>query len=623
MSLITYGYQYAATEGPLVAITDFVRLIRERWIPITLLGLLGALGAAGFAWMQAPLYEAHSQLFVSTTTGGDLGQLAPSDAFSQQRVKSYTDLITSPTVLAAVISRLDLAETPDQLARQVTVSSPPDSVLLDIAVLDPSPARGRDIANSIALEFPRLVDRLENPGGTHRSPVTVTMTREAVTATVPISPRTKLDVALGLLVGLGIGLGTGVLLESLDRSVTGRDQAAQIAGAPMLGAVGDDPGTSTTPLITHDPFCPRAEAFRQIRTNIRFLSVDHAVRSMVVTCSVPAEGKTTVAANLALAIAQTGEPVVLVDADLRRPSVADLLGLSSGIGLTSVLIGRSQLWDALQPWGSDLPLQILTSGPVPPNPSELIGSARMAEVIAALTTAGLTVVIDSPPLLPVTDAAVLARATDGALLVVRAGSTHVDQLASAGAALRQAGAGVLGVVLNRVPRRGRGAVDPSATSTYSSYVAPATSAAAGNGDATLDRSAGSAPARTSWRPRKWALGDWFTGERSIGRASAAPVPQQRDELAVTFGDRLPADPELAFGRSLAEATAALAAARLAPPAVVEGLSLLDYESLAPGSSGSGSSGSGSSGSGDTPRTGRSGDNIEALIQPQRRDRSHR
>ncbi|MBL8932735.1 MAG: polysaccharide biosynthesis tyrosine autokinase, partial [Kineosporiaceae bacterium] len=182
------------------------------------------------------------------------------------------------------------------------------------------------------------------------------------------------------------------------------------------------------------------------------------------------EGKSTTASNLAITLAQAGESVVLIDADLRRPTLADVFALSSGVGLTSVLLGDLDVHEALQPWRDDLPLQVLTAGPIPPNPAELIGSARMAALISELTGQGITVVLDSPPLLPVTDAALLARATDGALVVTRAASTHTDQLAAACEALRITGAAVLGVVLNRVPRtRGGSYYGGYAYGGYGSY----------------------------------------------------------------------------------------------------------------------------------------------------------
>jgi succinoglycan biosynthesis transport protein ExoP len=439
-----------------VTITQYVRLLRDRWVTVLLPTVLGTLGAAAFSSLSMPVYEARTQLFVSTSgQSASLGELAQGSTFTQQRVKSYTDLLTSPRVLQPVISALDLDTTAEDLGDKITATSRLDTVLIDITVRDTSPVRAADIGNAVAVQFPKLVNELETRPGQKVSPVKVTVTRPATPETAPVSPRTTLNLALGLLVGLGLGVGTAALRDSLDRTVSGRTQVSQLVGAPVLGTVIDDQRTPSTPLISRDAFSPRAEAFRQLRTNIRFLSVDHRVSSMVVTGSVQAEGKTTTAANLAIALAQNGERVVLVDADLRRPAVAELFGVPGGIGLTTVLLGDTGVDTALQRWRDDLPLFLLTAGPLPPNPSELIGSARMAELVHHLTGHGMTVLVDSPPLLPVTDAAILARVTDGALVVTRTGSTKVEQLTTAVEALRTAGAPVLGVVLNRVPKRGR------------------------------------------------------------------------------------------------------------------------------------------------------------------------
>ncbi|HEY6798845.1 MAG TPA: polysaccharide biosynthesis tyrosine autokinase [Kineosporiaceae bacterium] len=440
-----------------MTITQYLRLIREQWLAVVLLTVLGVLGAGLYSWLATAQYQASAELFVSTSgaVGDDVTALTQGSTFTQQRVKSYADLITSPGVLDPVIRDLRLETTADALAEHVTATSPLDTVLLEITVTDTSPQRAADVANAISSEFPSLVNTLETPIGAKASPVRVSVTRAALPPRAPISPRTTLNLALGLLVGLGLGVGLAVLRDSLDRTIGSRTQLGELANAPVLGTVGDDPSTARAPLITRDTFSPRAEAFRQLRTNISFLSVDHRIGSFVVTGSVQGEGKTTTAANIAVALAQNGDHVVLIDADLRRPTVADLFGLPSGVGLTTVLLGDAPVDAALQPWRDDLPLRVLTSGPLPPNPSELIGSARMAEVIRTLTDGGCTVVVDSPPLLPVTDAVVLARITDGALLVVRAASTKVDQFATAIESLRTAGAAVLGVVLNRVPKRGR------------------------------------------------------------------------------------------------------------------------------------------------------------------------
>jgi capsular exopolysaccharide synthesis family protein len=441
-----------------VTIAQYLRLLREQWVIVMALTMFGLLGAGGYTAAATPIYQADTQLFVSTTgQTADLSQLSQGSTFTQQRVKSYSDLVTSPLVLQPVIDQLSLKDTPQTLAKRVTATSPLDTVLIDIQVTDPMPSRASDIANAIADQFPTLVSDLETPKGRTTSPVKVSKTQSAVLPKDPVSPRVALNLALGLLVGLGLGVGGAIVRDGLDRTISGRTQAHQIAGAPVLGAVADEPDLAGKPLITHDAFSGRAEAFRQLRTNIRFLGVDHQVSSLVVTGSVPSEGKSTTAANLAIALAQSGEQVVLIDADLRRPTIADVFGLPSGVGLTSVLLGDVPAEQALQRWRDDLPLSVLAAGQMPPNPSELIGSARMADLISTLTGQGMTVVVDSPPLLPVTDAAILARITDGALVVTRVASTRVEQLTAAVESLRTAGAPILGLVLNRVPRRGKAA----------------------------------------------------------------------------------------------------------------------------------------------------------------------
>lgn len=441
-----------------MTLAQYLRILRGQWLIVVALTIAFTVGAAVFSWTRTPIYSATAQMFVTTRgDDSDISALTQGSTFTQQRVKSYVSIVKSPGVLQPVIDNLKLeGSTPQGLAPRISASSPPNTVLLNVTAEDASPERAAAIANGVAAQFTKYVTELELPSGTGTSPVKVTVTSPAVIPTVPISPRTTLNLALGLLLGLGLGVGAAVLRDSLDRTVGGRHDAGEVAQAPVLSGVIEDEAVKDSPLIIHDAFSPRAEAFRQLRTNIRFLSVDHEVRSLVVTSSVAAEGKSLTAANLAIAMAQGGDKVVLIDADLRRPSVAGLFGVSAGVGLTSVLLGDLPLADALQTWRDDVSLFVLTSGPVPPNPSELIGSHRMVEVVEGLVAQGYAVIVDSPPLLPVTDAAILARITSGALVVVRAQSTRVEQLEAAALSLRTAGAPILGVVVNRVPKKGGG-----------------------------------------------------------------------------------------------------------------------------------------------------------------------
>ena len=244
--------------------------------------------------------------------------------------------------------------------------------------------------------------------------------------------------------------------ELLDTSIKSTDDIAEATDAAVMAGITFDAATTKTPLVSslgsHEP---RVEAFRVLRTNLQFVDVDNANKAFVVTSSVPAEGKSTTAVNTAITLAQTGQKVLLVDGDLRRPQAAKLLGLDDAVGLTTVLVGRVSVDDALQ--RHETGMDVLTSGVIPPNPAELLQSHAMADLLTELRGRYDVIVIDAPPLLPVTDAALIAAQTDGALLVVRHGRTTKDQLHGAVERLAGVNAHALGVVFNMTPRKsGRG-----------------------------------------------------------------------------------------------------------------------------------------------------------------------
>ncbi|MBD3782268.1 MAG: CpsD/CapB family tyrosine-protein kinase, partial [Micrococcales bacterium] len=214
-----------------------------------------------------------------------------------------------------------------------------------------------------------------------------------------------------------------------------------------------DPDTVRRPLIVEvDPRSPRAEAFRSLRTNLRFVDAANHPRTIVVTSSIAGEGKSTLTANLALTMAQAGSRVCLVEADLRRPKVLDYMGLEGAVGLTDALIDRADVFDVIQPYGGTN-LWVLGAGRIPPNPSELLGSSAMRTLLQNLSSRFDYVVVDAPPTLPVTDAVVLSKLTDGAIVVLGSGLVDRDQVAQTLDSLGSVDGRVLGVVLNRVPVR--------------------------------------------------------------------------------------------------------------------------------------------------------------------------
>ena len=433
---------------------DYARTLRKRWLLIVSMTILGIGAATAFSLLSTPVYRAETQLFVSAAGGGTgITDAYQSGLFSQQRVKSYAQIIDSPQVLDPVIERLGLKITAEKLGESVSATAPLDTVLIDVRVDNTSPTRARDLANAIGEEFSSRVKALETPT-TGVAPVAVTVVREASLPTSPVSPRTTINIALGALIGLALGIGIAVLREALDTTVKKVDDLQRITQVATLGMVAYDSDAGKKPLVAHlDPHSIRAESFRTLRTNLQFVDIDRPPRTVVVSSAVAGEGKSTTACNLAITLAQAGIRAVLVEADLRRPKISDYLGIESAVGLTSVLIGRVTVDEALQTWGRS-GLAVLASGPIPPNPSELLGSGHMVALLRDLQARFDVVIIDAPPLLPVTDAAVLSRICDGAVLVVRYGKTRRDQLEHTVEALRAVDARILGTVLNMVPTKG-------------------------------------------------------------------------------------------------------------------------------------------------------------------------
>jgi capsular exopolysaccharide synthesis family protein len=373
-----------------------------------------------------------------------------------------------------VAARVGGGLTADQVENELTSRAPANTVLLDITVVDPSAQRALTIARAIDSIFPTIVDRIEKPAGGGVSPVRVTVTRPPTLAVSQVSPRTGLDIGLAGGLGLLIGVLLALVREALDNTIKSPDDLQRTTGRGVMGVIPWDPDTKTHPLIVGGADWHRAEAFRQLRTSLRYVSVDDELRSVVVTSAVPEEGKTTITCNLAIALAQAGVRVLLVEADLRRPRIPTYLGLDNAVGLSSVLVNAVSLRDALQTWGP-CKMDVLLSGPSPTNPSEMLGSRAMGDLLRVLEQHYDLVLIDTPPLLPVTDGAVLAGRTGGVIFVVAHGHTNRDQATRSAEMLSNVSARLLGGVINMAPAAdegpryaygyGRYAASPTATAT--------------------------------------------------------------------------------------------------------------------------------------------------------------
>ncbi|MFZ1374816.1 MAG: polysaccharide biosynthesis tyrosine autokinase [Nostocoides sp.] len=430
---------------------DYVRIVRKRWLTIALTTLL-VIGLAGLLAALTPKkYSSTTQFFVSISGADDSAQLQQGSTFVQQRVKSYAQLLKTPRALDPVIAEVGDGVNADDLAEAITVTAPPDTVMLEVTVTDPSPERAQKIAAALGEAFPTVVDEIERPSDTSRtSPVKVSLVQPATTSGTPVSPNPVRNLALGLVLGVLLGLGLAVLRHLMDTTVRTSDDVKEITEEPIIGAVHFDPRAKKEPLIVEsDPTSPRSEAFRALRTNLMFVDAANHPRTIALTSSIPGEGKSTTIANLALTLAQSGSRVCLVEADLRRPRLLKYLGLEGVAGLTDVLIERATLDDVLQPYG-DAGLDVLGAGAIPPNPSELLASPAMSRVLDDLKARYDYVLIDTPPVLPVTDAVVLSAKVDGIIVLVDTTIVRKEQLESTLEALEAVDNNVLGLVLNRV-----------------------------------------------------------------------------------------------------------------------------------------------------------------------------
>lgn len=435
--------------------SDYLAILRKRWVTIALFAVLGLAAGLASSIGATPMYRATAKVFVATERGESVGELVQGSTFVQNTVASYAQLATMPIVLQPVIDTLGLDTTPRALARSVSADAPLNLVIIEITAVSASPTRAADIANAVSTQLTKAV-AATSPAAASGSPsLKLTTISQATAPTYPFAPSTKMNVATRLLLGIAIGVVIAVLRELLDTKVRTVKDVRRVTDTAVLGEIMRDSSAKQHPAVSlSQPQSPRAEAYRRLRTNLRFLNVSGAPRSIVVTSALPGEGKSTTAVNLAITMAKSDTRVLLVDADLRRPSVADYLGLEGAAGLTSVLIGAATLEDVIQQWG-DGNLDVLTAGEIPPNPSELLGSVAMSDVLAAVVDSYDVVLIDSAPLLPVTDSALLSRLTDGALVVVNCGRTNRAQLTDALGTLDAVGAHVFGLVLNRVSRRTR------------------------------------------------------------------------------------------------------------------------------------------------------------------------
>lgn len=436
-------------------LVQFFGMLRRRWLPILLCLLAGGTGGYYLGHHQAKVYAAHSRAFVSVSSTHSINAAIQGTVLTNNQIQTFASIASSRAVAQRVVTELHLTESPTTLAKQLGAVVEKNTSIIDINASASTPFAAQELANSAAVALGDEIEALE-VGQPNK--VTARILDLATTPTSPIAPRPTLDLTIGILLGLLAGLSAAALLDALDRTIKSTAQADALFGAPNLGIVPRRRGPAL--VVGRDRTGPEGEPYRTLRTAVRFVRPDSPIRSLLVTSATPDEGKTTTAANLAVAIALSGERVIVVDADLRRAALAETFGVERSVGLTSLVLGTVTLDDALQTW--DRGLDILASGPLPPNPSEIVGSQLFNRILRDLEDRADIVILDAPPALPVTDAVALAAQVDGVLLVARHGVTARTAAAEARQKFEGIGANIVGYVFNAVPGR-------DARASYSEY----------------------------------------------------------------------------------------------------------------------------------------------------------
>ena len=441
---------------------DYLKILRRHWLGVSALVLLTVAGAAAFTLTRTEVYAANANGFVKTGQSSDSALQSVNDSVAKSRAKSYVDIATSRATAQRVISDLGLDDDPASLIGDISVEQPLDTVLLKITARAGSPVEAQQLADAWVAALAAQVETIEDPTHTGAAGVTrVLPVESAELPRSPVSPNIRLNLLIGLFAGLLLGLAYALIRNQLDRrlsvasEVERRFKVSVVGSVPTARRLHRGPDETAALVVTgvaDRQAAGAAEAFRKLRTNLAFMDVDKPPRVIVVTSPRPGDGKSTVAANLAAAIATSGQPVTLVDADLRRPTLASTFGLVEGAGLTDVLVGNASVADVRQPHPAFAALSLLAAGGIPPNPSELLGSKAMRNMIDELALDGM-VILDAPPILPVTDPAVLTRLSDGCLIVISHGRTLDTEMADALDSIEAVSGRVLGVIFNRVPAR--------------------------------------------------------------------------------------------------------------------------------------------------------------------------
>ncbi|MGP5226454.1 MULTISPECIES: polysaccharide biosynthesis tyrosine autokinase [Micrococcaceae] len=424
--------------------------LKKRWYVVVATALLAGVMTFAYSATIPPVYQASASLFFSLRDGDSGADINQGLTYTQNQMLSYAELATSSSVLDKAYSNVNGQVSMNELRRSINVTTPQNTVILEVKARASSRDLSARMANSVADSLLDVVSEVAPADSSGKPTVVARVIEPAAPPRFQSAPNKSKNTVLGTFIGgilAFLGLFVSVLLDTRIRSVA---SLKSITDLPLLGTAERTPRSNDRrPVALRFPRGMATEKYRQIRAALRFTSVSRELRTLVVTSSIPGEGKTLTSLNLSLTMAEGVERILLIDADLRRPRVADYLGLEPSVGLTTVLVNGLLLSEAVQHFG-DTRLDVLASGDVPPNPSELLDSRRMREVLAEAKKTYDIIIIDTAPVHSVSDASIISQEVDSTIIVIDSSKLRQAQLEQTRDILDAAGAHISGLVLNRV-----------------------------------------------------------------------------------------------------------------------------------------------------------------------------
>ena len=430
-----------------VELLQFIRIIGKRKAIIILGTLVCLLSAIAGTSYITPQYEASAQILVSqgqaVPNNQSLGDSYQAILMSERLTKTFSQMLGNRILAEKVIETLELPLLPEDLKKKISAKPIRDTQLIQLSVTDSNPILAKQLADTFASEFIKMTKEVIPSTAL----INVQIVEPAAVPLEPVKPKPLLNSVLALVVGVMASTGFVFLLEALDVTVKETEEIEQIMELPALARI----PSAENPLLLSNESSIIPEVYRSLRTNLQYLNFDQSIKALVVSSPSMEEGKTTVSSNLAIVHAQAGYSVLLIDCDLRRPRLSEVFNRSSGNGLSNVLVGAAEPRQVVQ--RTDIEgLYIIASGPIPPNPADLLSSGRIDKLLATIGKNFDLIIMDCPPVLGIADTSILAAKTNAVLLVSSYGRTKKNEMVSAKDALGKVGARMIGFVINGTER---------------------------------------------------------------------------------------------------------------------------------------------------------------------------